>query len=70
MLADSVEQVSASMSDLSEQVSTVASTARLIAVGLGTPALRMAAAGHGVRRALAIRRTGRVSALARGRGQQ
>lgn len=65
-LAESVEQVSASMSDLSEQVSAVAGTARLIAVGLGTPALRMAAAGHGVRRALAIRRSRRLSELARG----
>ncbi len=63
-LADSVEQVSASMSDLSEQVSAVAGTARLIAAGLGTPALRVAAAGHGVRHALAIRRSRRMAELA------
>jgi methyl-accepting chemotaxis protein len=62
-LADSVEQVSASMSDLSEQVSAVAGTARLIAVGIGTPVLRVAAAGHGLRRAMAIRRAGRVREL-------
>jgi methyl-accepting chemotaxis protein len=69
-LAESVEQVSASMSDLSEQVTAVAGTARLIAVGLGTPALRMAAAGHGVRRALAIRRSRRPSELVRGAGRR
>jgi Bacterial protein of unknown function (DUF948) len=56
-LTQSVEQVTASMGDLSEQVSAVAGTARLIAAGLGTPALRLAAAGHGVRRALAVRRS-------------
>lgn len=67
-LAESVEQVSTSMSELSEQVTAVAGTARLIAAGLGTPALRMAAAGHGVRRALAIRRSWRPSALVRGGG--
>ncbi len=67
-LADSVEQVTASMSELSEQVSAVAGTARLVAAGLGTPVLRLAAAGHGVRRALAIRRSGQVNELAvRGR---
>lgn len=60
-LADGVEQVSASMTDLSEQVSAVAGTARLIATGLGTPVLRLAAAGHGIRRALAIRRAGSVA---------
>jgi len=64
-LAESVEQMSASMSDLSEQVSAVAGTARLIAVGLGTPVLRLAAAGHGVRHALAVRRT-RSAAAASG----
>jgi len=61
-LAESVEQVSASMADLSEQVSAVAGTARLIAVGLGAPVLRLAAAGHGFRRALAARRAGRAIA--------
>jgi ABC-type transporter Mla subunit MlaD len=67
-LADSVEQVSASMSDLSEQVSAVAGTARLIAAGLGAPVLRLAAAGHGVRRALAIRRAGHDRGLPHGGG--
>ena len=62
-LADSVEQVSVSMSDLSDQVSAVAGMARLIAVSFSSPALRLAAAGHGVRRALAIRRAARLSEL-------
>lgn len=62
-LTQSVEQVAASMSDLSEQVSTVAGTARLIAAGLGTPVLRLAAAGHGVRRAWALRRSAQVAQL-------
>jgi methyl-accepting chemotaxis protein len=56
-LADGVEQVSASMSELAVQVSAVAGTARLIASGLGAPVLRLAAAGHGVRHALAMRRS-------------
>jgi methyl-accepting chemotaxis protein len=56
-ITQSVDQVAASMSELSEQVSAVTGTARLIAVGLGTPVLRLAAAGHGVRRAIAIRRS-------------
>jgi methyl-accepting chemotaxis protein len=56
-LADGVDQVAASMSELSVQVSAVAGTARLIATGLGAPVLRLAAAGHGVRHALAMRRT-------------
>jgi methyl-accepting chemotaxis protein len=64
-LSQSVEQVSASMSELSEQVSAVAGTARLIANALGTPVLRLAAAGHGVRRALAIRRSAPASQLVR-----
>jgi methyl-accepting chemotaxis protein len=55
-LADGVEQVAASMSELSAQVSAVAGTAKLIASGLGAPVLRLAAAGHGVRHALAVRR--------------
>jgi uncharacterized protein YoxC len=72
-LAESVEQVTASMADLSEQVSAVAGTARMIAGGLGTPVLRLAAAGHGVRRALAVRRSRQVAALparAEGRHRQ
>jgi len=64
-LADGVDQVAASMSDLSEQVSAVAGTAKLIATGLGVPVVRLAAAGHGVRYALAIRRSGRVAGSAR-----
>ena len=55
-LADGVDQVAASMSELSVQVSAVAGTARLIASALGAPVLRLAAAGHGVRHALAMRR--------------
>jgi uncharacterized protein YoxC len=58
-LSESVEAVSASMSDLSEQVSAVAGSARLIANGLGAPVLRLAAAGYGLRRAVAVRRAGR-----------
>ena len=55
-LADGVDQVAASLSELSVQVSAVAGTARLIASALGAPVLRLAAAGHGVRHALAMRR--------------
>ncbi len=43
-LSESVEAVSASMTDLSEQVSAVAGSARLVASGLGAPVLRVAAA--------------------------
>lgn len=57
-LSDSVEAVSESLTDLSEQVSAVAGSARLIANGLGAPALRLAAASYGVKRALARRRVG------------
>src|SRR5215468_6695967 len=57
-LADGVDDVATSMADLSVQVSAVAGTAKLIASGLGTPVLRLAAAGHGVRHALAMRRSG------------
>jgi hypothetical protein len=62
-LADGVDQVAASMSELSVQVSAVAGTARLIASGLGTPVLRLAAAGHGLRHALAVRRSGHARAM-------
>lgn len=55
VLTDSVQQVSASMSELSEQVTAVAGTARLIAAGFGVPVLRLAAAGYGLRRAIARR---------------
>jgi hypothetical protein len=71
-MADGVDAVAASMSDLSVQVSAVAGTAKLIATGLGTPVLRLAAAGHGVRHALAIRRPGGRAArvpVAGGSGQ-
>ena len=61
-MADGVDAVASSMTDLSVQVSAVAGTAKLIAAGLGTPVLRLAAAGHGVRHALAIRRPGRRDA--------
>jgi hypothetical protein len=67
-MADGVDAVAASMSDLSVQVSAVAGTAKLIATGLGTPVLRLAAAGHGVRHALAMRRSGRAAGI-RGRGE-
>ena len=60
-LADGVDEVAASMSDLSEQVSAVARTARLIATGMRVPVLRLAAAGYGVRYALAMRRSSRVT---------
>ena len=62
-VTESAEQVAASMTELSDQVTAVAGTARLIAVGLGGPVLRLAAAGHGVRRALALRRSGQVAEL-------
>ena len=64
-MADGVDAVAASMSELSVQVSAVASTAKLIASGLGTPVLRLAAAGHGVRHALAVRRAGQPAGFAR-----
>jgi hypothetical protein len=60
-LADGVDEVAASMSDLSQQVSAVAGTAKVIANGLGTPVLRLAATGHGVRYALALRRSGQAA---------
>jgi predicted PurR-regulated permease PerM len=62
-MADGVDAVAASISDLSVQVSAVAGTAKLIASGLGTPVLRLAAAGHGVRHALAVRRTARAAGI-------
>lgn len=62
-LSESVEAVTASMVDLSEQVSAVAGSARLIASGLGTPVLRLAAATYGIRRAIAVRRADRVRQL-------
>jgi methyl-accepting chemotaxis protein len=62
-LSDSVDAVTDSMADLSEQVSAVAGTAGLIASGIGQPVLRLAAASHGVRRAIALRRGGRVTEL-------
>jgi hypothetical protein len=62
-LADGVDDVVASMSELSFQVSAVAGTAKLIASGLGAPVLRLAAAGHGVRHALAVRRSGRPAGI-------
>ena len=67
-MADGVDAVAASMTDLSVQVSAVAGTAKLIAAGLGTPVLRLAAAGHGVRHALAIRRPGGRAARLGARG--
>jgi methyl-accepting chemotaxis protein len=62
-LSESVEAVTGSLADLSEQVSAVAGSTRLIAAGLGTPVLRVAAASYGLRRAIAVRRTGRVKQL-------
>jgi hypothetical protein len=62
-MADGVDAVAASMSDLSVQVSAVAGTAKLIASGLGTPVLRLAAAGHGVRHAVAVRRSARAAGI-------
>jgi hypothetical protein len=67
-MADGVDAVAASMSELSVQVSAVASTAKLIASGLGTPVLRLAAAGHGVRHALAVRRAGQAAGIRSHRG--
>jgi hypothetical protein len=67
-MADGVDAVTASMSELSVQVSAVASTAKLIASGLGTPVLRLAAAGHGVRHALAVRRAGQQAGIRSHRG--
>jgi len=63
-MAEGVDAVAASMSELSVQLSAVAGTAKLIASGLGGPVLRVAAAGHGVRHALAQRRSARPAGLA------
>lgn len=68
-LADGVDEVAASMSDLSKQVTAVADTARVIATGLGTPVMRLAAAGHGVRYALVLRRSGQANGGPSVRGQ-
>ena len=62
-MAEGVDAVAASMSELSVQVSAVAGTAKLIASGLGAPVLRLAAAGHGVRHALAVRRSARPAGI-------
>ncbi len=62
-MAEGVDAVAASMSDLSLQVSAVAGTAKLIASGLGTPVLRLAAAGHGIRHALAVRRRAQTAGI-------
>jgi methyl-accepting chemotaxis protein len=71
-LTDSVQQVSASMSDLSDQVTAVAGTARLIAAGLHFPVVRLAAAGYGFRRAIAKRAlaSGQLTARALPPGQR
>ena len=61
-LSESVEAVSESMTDLSEQISAVAGSARLVANGIGAPVLRVAAASYAVRRALAMRGVGRAVA--------
>ena len=63
VVADGVDEVAGSMSELAGQVSALAGTARLIAAGLGTPVLRLAAAGHGVRYALAVRRSRQLVSL-------
>lgn len=62
-LSEGVEAVSDSLSDLSEQVAAVAGSARIIASGIGTPVLRLAAASYGIRRAVAVRRSDRVKQL-------
>lgn len=62
-MAEGVDAVAASMSELSVQLSAVAGTAKLIASGLGAPVLRIAAAGHGVRHAIARRRSARPAGL-------
>ncbi len=69
VLSESVEAVSTSMTELSEQVTAVAGTARLIANGLGAPVLRFAAASHGVKRALAVRRASRETKELPGRSR-
>ena len=68
-LADGVDEVAASMSDLAGQVSAVAGTTRLIAAGMGTPVLRLAAAGHGLRYALAVRRSRQLVGVPRNRAR-
>jgi hypothetical protein len=62
-MAEGVDAVAASMSELSVQLSAVAGTAKLIASGLGAPVLRIAAAGYGVRHAIARRRSAQPAGL-------
>ena len=62
----SVDEAAASVSDLAEQVSAVAGTARLISAGLGTPVLRIAALGHGIRYALRRRAAAAPAHVVRG----
>ena len=59
-VADGAEQLTARMSELSEQVAAATGTVRLLTRGLSATAFRIAAAGYGVRHALAARRSGRV----------
>ena len=60
----SMDEVTANMADLSGHVSALAGLARGISAGLGAPLLRVSALAYGVRRAVALRRPGRVAATA------
>jgi methyl-accepting chemotaxis protein len=57
-LTDSVDQVSASMAELSARASAVAATARGLQALLSAPLLRLAALRFGVGHAIAVRRPG------------
>ena len=61
-----MDEVTANMAELSGHVSALAGLARGISAGLGAPLLRVSAFAYGVRRAVALRRPGRVAATARG----
>jgi methyl-accepting chemotaxis protein len=66
-VADGAEQLTARMSELSEQVAAATGMVRLLAHGLSATGFRIAAAGYGVRRALAARRSGQVLVAERGK---
>jgi ABC-type transporter Mla subunit MlaD len=60
----SMDEVTANMAELSGHVSALAGLARGISAGLGAPLLRVSALAYGVRRAVGLRRPGRVAATA------
>ncbi len=64
----SMDEVTANMAELSGHVSALAGLARGISAGLGAPLLRVSALAYGVRRAVGLRRPGRVAAAGQEQG--